>query len=352
MNESWDSYPAGPPRRRLAILFMAAVLVLLLLILVSLSTGATSLGWGGVMQVLASKLPLLSSPEGLAVDKASAAIILDIRLPRTVLAVLVGAALSLAGALMQAFFRNVLAGPFVVGVSSGAAFGAVLAMVFGWNLSLIGLSAVPLCAFGGGLGVVLLVGLLYARAGGARVESLLLTGIAVGAVLSAAASLVMVTSQESLQSILFWLLGSLASARWLHVGWILPFFLLGAIPALLLSRDLDALAWGDEVAHSLGVSVGRVRGAVLVCATLLASAAVAVAGIIGFLGLMIPHIARFLVGSRHALVLPLSGLLGAILLLGADLAARSLWAPTELPIGAITAVLGAPFLAYLCNRRP
>jgi iron complex transport system permease protein len=275
----------------------------------------------------------------------------DIRLPRAILAIIVGASLALSGALMQAFFRNPLAGPFVVGVSSGAAFGAVLAIILGWSASFAGVSVVPLCAFGGGLGVVLLVGLIYTRGGAARPETLLLTGIALGSVLSAATSLLMVTSQEPLQAILVWLLGSLASARWVHVQWILPFFLLGAVPALLAYRTLDAIVWGDDVARSLGVSVRRVRVLVLLSATLMASAAVSVSGIIGFLGLMVPHIARFSAGAGHGRVLPLSLCFGAALLLVSDLAARTLWAPTELPIGAITAIIGAPFLAYLSNRR-
>jgi iron complex transport system permease protein len=279
------------------------------------------------------------------------AIVWDIRLPRTLLALLVGASLALAGGLLQVYFRNVLAGPFVVGVSSGAALGAVLAMVLGLQVHLGGMSSVPLLAFAGGLAAVLLVGFISSRWGRGRPETLLLTGIAVGAVFSAVTSLLMVTSQQDLQRVLFWLLGSFGSARWLHVGWMLPFFVLGILPVLLLGRHLDVLAWGDEVALSLGVSVGRVRALLLAGATLLASASVAVAGLIGFLGLMVPHVARLLVGPGHRRMLPLAALLGAGLLLAADMVARAAWAPTELPIGAITAILGAPFLAYLCNRR-
>ncbi|MBU1700770.1 MAG: iron ABC transporter permease [Candidatus Eisenbacteria bacterium] len=338
-------------RRRFNAGFLTACALLLLLATLSLGVGSTSLGLDGALRVILWKVPLLRPLSNGTPSGPEISIIWDIRLPRIILAILVGGALSLAGALMQAYFRNALAGPFVVGVSSGAAFGAVAAIVFGLNISFAGISAVPLCAFVGGLAVVMLVGLLNNRTGAARVESLLLTGIAVGSVLSAAASLMMITSQESLQSILFWLLGSLSSARWLHVSWVLPFFLAGSIPAFLLARDLNALAWGDEIAHSLGVSVKRSRNIVLICATLLATSAVAVAGIIGFLGLMMPHVARFVVGSDHRRVLPLSFIFGAILLLTADLAARTLWAPTELPIGALTAIFGAPFLAYLCNRR-
>jgi iron complex transport system permease protein len=330
---------------------LAAIVILIVLLLLSLGIGSTALGLGDAWRVLCWKIPFLRFLSSGEPAPSEVAIIWDIRLPRTLLALIVGGSLALAGALMQAFFRNPLAGPFVVGVSSGAAFGAVLAMILGWNIYLAGVSTVPLCAFAGGLGVVLLVGLVYTRSRSARAETLLLTGIAIGSILSAATSLIMVTSQELLQSVLFWLLGSLASARWIHVGWVLPFFILGAVPALLLGRDLNALLWGDDVARSLGVSVRRVRLLILACGTLLASAAVAVSGIIGFLGLMVPHIARFIVGSSHNRVLPLSFIFGAVLLVGSDLVARKLWAPTELPIGAITAILGAPFLAYLANRR-
>lgn len=330
---------------------LVAIALLIVLSLLSLGIGSTNLGLADAWRVVTWKTPFLRFLGSSEPSPQEIAIIWDIRLPRTLLALIVGGSLALAGALMQAFFRNPLAGPFVVGVSSGAAFGAVLAMILGWNIVLAGVSTVPLCAFAGGLGVVLLVGLVYARSRRARAETLLLTGIAIGSILSAVTSLIMISSQEMLQSVLFWLLGSLASARWTHVGWVLPFFILGAVPALLLGRDLNALLWGDDVARSLGVSVRRVRFLVLGCATLLASAAVAVSGIIGFLGLMVPHIARFSVGSSHNRVLPLSLILGAVLLISADLVARKLWAPTELPIGAITAILGAPFLAYLANRK-
>jgi iron complex transport system permease protein len=216
---------------------------------------------------------------------------------------------------------------------------------------ILGISSLPLAAFAGGLGVILLVVAIHGRGHGSPVESLLLTGLAVGSILSAAASLVMVTSQEPLQAILFWLLGSLSSARWLHVASVLPFFLVAGTAAWLLARDLDVLVWGDDTSRALGISVRRVRVLVLVIATLLASAAVAVSGIIGFLGLMTPHIARFLVGASHRRLIPMSLILGASLLLAADMGARTLWAPVELPIGAVTALVGAPFLAYLANRR-
>lgn len=336
------------PRRAAAFL---VPLTLVLFFLLSLGIGSTSVGLADAARVLLYKSVVLRPLAGAEPDGATVAIVWDIRLPRAVLALIVGASLALAGALLQTFFRNPLAGPFVVGVSSGAAFGAVSAIVLHWTRPLAGLSPVTLCAFGGGLGVVLLVGLIYGRGGSARVETLLLTGIALGSILSAATSVLLVTRHEPLQAVLVWLLGSLASARWDHVLWILPFFVTGTVLALLSARSLNVLVWGDDVARSLGVSVRAVRAVVLLSATLLAASAVSVSGIIGFLGLMVPHIARFMTGGSHGRVLPLSLAIGGGILLASDLAARTLWAPTELPIGAITAILGAPFLAYLSNRK-
>ena len=182
-------------------------------------------------------------------------------------------------------------------------------------------------------------------------EGLLLTGMAAGALLAAATSLLMITSREALQSILFWLLGSLTAARWHDVGLLAPYAGIGLLAALALARDMDALLWGEDASRSLGVHVLRTRRLLLLVASLLAAASVAVAGIVGFVGLMVPHLARFVVGSSHRRVLPLAFVIGGLLLLWADIVARCVWAPAELPLGAITAVLGAPFLIYLCNRR-
>lgn len=279
-----------------------------------------------------------------------AAVVLQIRLPRTVLAVLVGMLLAVSGVVMQAFFRNVMAGPYLVGVSSGAALGAVLAMLLGWGFRFGGFSTVPLSAFVFALAVVALVYFLNYRRGKLQTEGLLLSGIAVASAISAVVALLMVMSSHSIHQVLFWLLGSLSAARWAHVEIVLPYAVAGMVVVVILARDMDLLLWGDVAGASLGVQVQRTRTALLIAASLMTASAVAVTGIIGFVGLMVPHIARFLVGAMHRRLTIASAFLGGLLLLWADVLARTLWAPTELPLGAITAIVGAPFLVYLCTR--
>jgi iron complex transport system permease protein len=317
---------------------------LLASVVVSLGLGTAEVG-----PVEAGRV-LLEAVQG-QTNSPEAAIVLRIRLPRAILAVLVGTLLSVAGVIMQGFFRNAMADPYLVGVSSGAAMGAVLAMLLGWSFSLWKFSTVPLAAFVFALGAVALVYLLNRRRGRLHTEGLLLTGIALAAAISAVVSLMLVVSRNAIHQILFWLMGSLASARWDHVEIVLPYVLLGLAAAWYLARDLGLLLWGDTTGAALGVNVERSRTILLVAASLMTAAAVAVCGIVGFVGLLVPHIARFLVGPVHRRLLPAAALAGGALLLWADVLARTLWAPVELPLGAITAVVGAPFLVYLVVRR-
>lgn len=316
---------------------------LLLSVYLSLGFGSAGIGLREATAVLGSA-PDPSAPEGPA-----RSIVLDIRLPRAVLAVLVGALLALSGVIMQAFFRNVMAEPYLVGVSSGAALGAVLAMLLGWSFQLGWFSTVPLSAFVFALGTVMLVYMINRRRRGLHTGGLLLSGIAIASAISAIVALLMITSERGVQQVIFWLLGSLSAARWEHVGIVAPYAAAGIVVTLLLARDLDLLLWGDVTGASLGVSIERTRTWLLAAASLMTAAAVAVSGIIGFVGLMMPHIARFLVGSGHRRLIPAAILLGGLLLLWADVLARTLRAPTELPLGAITAIVGAPFLVYLCS---
>ncbi|MBD3236642.1 MAG: iron chelate uptake ABC transporter family permease subunit [Candidatus Eisenbacteria bacterium] len=363
---------AGSRGTLLTVLLGAALLVSVLL---SLGLGSADVGLGEALEIVGRSLGLAdatepagrgdpsaqaiprgaaeSSPDVQPIPRGAAeSVVLQIRLPRTLLAILVGMLLSLSGVIMQAFFRNIMAEPYLVGVSSGAALGAVLAMLLGWSFRLGWFSTVPLSAFVFALGIVLLVYLINLRRGGLRTNGLLLSGIAVASAISAIVALLMVTSERSIQQILFWLLGSLEAARWEHIGSVAPYALIGVPAALYFSRDLDLLLWGDVTGAALGLHVSRSRTLLLVIASLMAAAAVAVAGVIGFVGLMVPHLARGAVGTLHRRLIPAAGLLGGLLLLWADVLARTLWAPAELPVGAITAIVGAPFLVYLCTRGP
>ncbi|MBS3819512.1 iron ABC transporter permease [bacterium] len=284
-------------------------------------------------------------------DQTYATIFIDLRLPRIVLAFLVGASLSLSGAILQGYFQNPMAGPFVVGVSSGASFGAVLSIFLGWNIQFFGLSLQNVFAFASGFALVSFVYILSQRKGVYKVETLLLTGIAAGALASSLTSFLIFFKSESFKQAVFWLLGSFALSDWNQVNAVFPYFLLCFVGAEWLAKEMNLLVLGDETAQSLGCPVNRVRKIFLALATLLAAASVSVSGIIGFVGLIIPHWVRILIGPDHRNLFIFSSLMGGTFLIYSDLLARSLLFPTELPIGIITAVVGAPFFIYLLNQR-
>jgi iron complex transport system permease protein len=284
-------------------------------------------------------------------DRDLAVIVVDLRLSRALLAFFVGAGLALAGAILQGFFQNPLADPFVLGVSSGSSFGAVLAIQLGLGVSFAAFSAQSLFAFVSGLLVVSFIYLLSRRRGVLKVETLLLTGIALGALASALTSFLLFLRTDSFEQAVFWLLGSFALAEWNQVGVVAPYVLASLLVAQWLARDMNLLSLGDETARSLGCPVDRVRGGFLVLATILAASAVSVSGIIGFVGLIVPHWVRIWIGPDHRHLFPFSALTGGVFLVFCDLAARSLLPATELPIGIITAAAGAPFFVYLLHRR-
>jgi len=284
-------------------------------------------------------------------DEPSRAIVLDIRLPRIVLAALVGCGLGVSGAAMQGLFRNPMADPYIVGISPGAALGAVLATALGLSAGFAGLSAVPLAAFAGGLGAAFTVVALARQGGRFPVTDLLLVGLAVGAFAGAVYSFLILTlDSEEIPGVLFWLLGSFSSADWGRVVSAAPYLAVAAAGLLFLARDLDVFALGEEEAGYLGLRVERLKMLCVGFAALAASAAVAVSGVIGFVGLIVPHVARLLVGPRHVLLIPVSGLWGSAFVVLADAAARSLFSSSEIPVGIVTALCGAPFFLYLLRR--
>jgi iron complex transport system permease protein len=283
-------------------------------------------------------------------DPVKSAIFLDLRLSRAVLAFLVGAALALSGAILQGYFRNPMADPFVVGVSSGASLGAVAAAALGFEAAALGFSGPGLLAFISGLGIVSIVYILSLRRGGFRVETILLTGIAAGALASALTSFLLFMRSDSYDQAVFWLLGSFQLAEWGQSATIAPWVGLCLIASVWLARDMDLLALGDEAAQALGSPVRRVRRAFLAMSALLAALAVAVSGVIGFVGLVVPHWVRLLIGPSHRPLFASSALAGGTFLLYCDLIARNIL-PAELPIGVITAAVGAPFFLYLLHKK-
>jgi len=275
----------------------------------------------------------------------------EIRLPRALLAFLIGACLALAGAILQGYFQNPMADPFVVGVSSGSSLGAVLCLVLGLDVSLAGFSTQSLFAFLSGYGIVLLVYALSLKKGLFKVETLLLTGVAAGALASSLTSFLLFLRADSYEQAVFWLLGSFQLASWKQAAAVAPYLLIGLAVSQWLAKDMNLLSLGDETAQSLGCPVARVRKIFLATATLLAAVAVSFSGVIGFVGLVVPHWIRILIGPDHRFLFPFSALTGGVFLIFCDLISRTLLSSTELPIGIITAAVGAPFFIYLLHRK-
>jgi iron complex transport system permease protein len=314
--------------------------------LLGVAVGETPIPVSRVIAIIASTV----LPVTLDWTAAEETIVLLIRLPRVILAALVGAALAACGAVLQSLFRNPMADPYLLGISNGAAFGASLVIVTGLSIG-AGILGVPLAAFACGLLTILLVYELARVGNRVPVSMLLLCGIAVAAFMSAGTSFLLFLSGENLHQIVFWLLGGISGRGWSYVLLLLPFVIGGSIFFLSLARPLNALMFGEESAQYLGIDVERLKKQVLVAVSLVTGAAVSVSGIIGFVGLIVPHMVRLRAGPNHRALLPLSLVSGAILLVLADLASRVILAPNELPIGIITALCGAPFFAYLLRRR-
>jgi iron complex transport system permease protein len=323
------------------------VVVLVAACLLGVGIGTVGISPGTTIRLIGWKLGLAGYPAG--VPESTAVILFELRVPRVLLGVAVGGALAASGAVFQALFRNPMADPAIVGVSSGAALGAVAMILVGGGVFAGGLG-VPLAAFVGALAVAFLVYRLARIGPAVQVATLLLAGIAVAAVISAVISLVMSLAGEQIRSIYFWLLGGLAGRGWGTLLAALPLIALGMAAAVLSVRDLNVMALGEERAAQLGVEVERFKRLTMATGALLAGAAVSVAGVIGFVGLITPHILRLLLGADHRRLLPASLLGGGALMVLADLVARTALAPEEIPVGAVTALLGGPFFLYLLRR--
>ncbi len=317
-------------------------LVLAVLSLGALLIGPFPLAPGEAVSIILRRALGLETPGGHAET-----VLMSIRLPRVTAALLVGAALAAAGACYQALFRNPLVSPDILGVSSGAGLGAVLGIFLA-----LPVAAIQLMGFVGGLGAVALVGFVAAAVRtGDRVLILVLAGVVVGALTGAATSLLKVLADpyDQLPAITFWLLGSLAGVKTVDILPALPVVLLGLVPLIVLRWRINVLSLGDEEARALGVAAGRLRVLVIVCATLITASVVAIAGVVGWVGLVIPHVARMIVGPSFGTLLPVAAILGAGYMLIVDTLARTI-APVEVPLGILTAVVGAPFFLWLLAR--
>ncbi len=328
------------------VLIAGLVVALVVASIVAASVGAFSIPLGEVLGSIFHKVGLNigSTPDALGQD-----VLWNIRFPRVVLALVVGAALGCAGAAMQGTFSNPLAEPGIVGVSSGAALGAVAAIVMG--VTGLGVWSLPAAAFVGGLITVVVVYLASRDNGRTEVVTLILTGVAVNALAGAVIGLLTFFSTDAeLRSITFWTLGSVAQATWLKVAVVAPLAVFGVVAATVFAPKLDLLTLGDKPARHLGVDVERLRIIMLVIVAVLTASAVAVSGIILFVGLVIPHLVRMLAGPSHKVLLPASALAGAAILVVADLVSRTIVAPAEVPLGVLTALIGAPFFFFMLRK--
>jgi len=334
------------------VVFPVVSFLLVVVAVAGVAIGSTAVAWEVVARVIAAKVLPAGWIDPGSVSDADQAIVWLIRTPRVIVAGLVGAALAVAGTQLQGVFRNPLAESSIIGVSQGAALGAVIAFITGLTAS----SALwlPLTAFIGAFLALFAVYLIASQSGRAPVATLLLAGIALGAMITACSSLLISLSFVDWQiagEIVFWLMGGLDSRTWTHVLICAPFVVLGLLVAFWYSRDLDLLLLGEETASALGVDVEPVRRAVLVAAALLTAAAVSVSGVVGFVGLVVPHALRLVLGPSHRMLLAGSVVTGAAFVIACDLLARTANPPGEIRLGIVTAAFGAPFFLYLLRQR-
>jgi len=332
-------------------LYTWAGLVLLLgvVMVIASAVGSTHIPLNSIWGILLSRLPFINiTPTWSA---AVETIIIDIRLPRVVLAGVVGAALAVAGATYQGLFRNPLADPYLIGVAQGAALGAAIGFLLSPTWHGMGFGIIPLLAFTGALGSTAIVYSLARVGKTLPMTTLILAGVALGALLGAIVSYLVIFSGGKMPGIIFWLMGSFSLSQWSEIRLVLPCVVVGIAIILLYARPLNIMQLDEEQAQQLGVNVERLKLVLLVAATLITAAAVSFVGIIGFVGIIIPHAVRLIWGPDHRFLLPLSVLTGAIFLILADIIARTALAPIEIPIGIITALLGAPFFLYLLRRK-
>lgn len=329
--------PGGVPWRWA----LGAAAALVVALVAGLGLGPAGIPPDAIAGELLSRVPFVHV--GRPLSRLDATVLWELRAPRVVLGAVVGGMLALAGGAYQAVFRNPLADPYLLGVAAGAGLGATATIAYAGG----GAELLPVAAFAGATGAVAGAYLLGRSVGGRATVTLILAGVAVAAFLTAAQSFVLQQNSDSVQAVYAWLLGRLSTSGWGDVLLALPYVAVSLVVILAHRRVLDVLRVGDEEAASLGVSVARVRVLVVVAATLGTAAAVAVSGLIGFVGIVIPHAVRLLVGSSYRIVLPLAAVFGAAFLVVADVVARTALSPAELPIGVVTAFVGAPFFVVV-----
>ncbi len=324
--------------------FAAAIGAVVVAVVAGVTVGPASIGWSDSLREVVGLLPGIDGSSDLS--PAQSAIITKIRLPRVVLGLMVGSLLSLTGAAYQGAFRNPLADPYLLGIAAGAGLGATIAIVSGVGNGIGIVAPVPLAAFIGAF-VAVAISYVAGNIGGRSTVSLILAGVAVASFLTALQTYVLQRHSDVIREVYSWILGRLGTSGWGEVTLLAPYFVITCLVILRYGRALDVLSVGDEEAATLGLDPGRIRAIVVITASLGAAAAVSVTGLIGFVGIIVPHAVRLMVGVGHRALLPMTILVGGAFMVLADLLARTMVSPAELPIGVVTAFVGAPFFVLV-----
>ncbi|MBU5269119.1 FecCD family ABC transporter permease [Clostridium cochlearium] len=331
-----------------SITFIIMACILFISIILSSTLGVANITFSNSMQILMGKIPFINKL--INVDNISEThklIIINIRLPRIILSALIGAGLSVVGCVFQAIFKNPMADPYVLGISSGSALGASISIVMGISSMAFGIAGTTFFAFIGAIFTTVLVYFIAKTGTKLPTNTLLLAGVSVSFLFSSINSLIMIFNRDRVEQIVFWTMGSLASATWKQVISLFLFVIIGFILIIIYSRDLNLMLMGDETACNLGIEVNFVKKFLLIVSSIIIASCVSVSGVIGFVGLIVPHITRMIVGPNHKVLLPFSTLGGAIFMIICDTLSRILAPPAEIPVGAITALFGAPYFIYL-----
>ena len=332
--------------------FIGLFLIMILVMLLSSVVGAADIKVMDSFRIFLSHIPFIGNKVDLGhISNSHITIISNIRLPRILLSFLVGYALSVVGASFQGLLKNPMADPFIIGTSSGAALGAAIAILLKLNTTFLGVGYISIFAFGGALLATFIVYNLAKVKSKVPVTTLLLAGVATGQFFTAIMSFIMVIASNEVTSIVFWTMGSFSSRGWNHVKIAFLPILFGSMVLYIFAKDLNLLLLGEDTAETMGVEVEKTKKIILVISAFVTAFAVSVSGIIGFVGLIIPHITRMIFSPDHRILIPASGLMGGIFLIIVDTFARTVIAPTEVPVGIITALAGGPFFIYLLRKR-
>ncbi|MFA5523114.1 MAG: iron ABC transporter permease [Tissierellales bacterium] len=327
------------------------LVILVFSILFSITLGSVKIPLKDTLRILLSKIKYLSSIIDISdVKESNMFIVLNIRLPRILLATIVGSVLAVVGSSYQAIFKNPMADPYVMGVSSGAAFGATIGILLKLNVGFLGFGATSILAFTGALITTFIVYGLARIGSKISTTSLLLAGIVMSSILTSGISIMMIFNHDELARIVNWTMGSFNGASWDQIAVIIVPVIIGLGFLISLSREMNAIVLGEEDAQNIGVNVERVKKVILVCASLLSACVVSVSGIIGFVGIIVPHLFRLIFGADHKVILPVSAIGGGIFLLVSDTLARSIVPGVEMPVGVITSLFGGPFFLYLLKK--